>query len=805
MKKFLKKLKKYLIDSYTRATFYYTKYYENAKIADEILIQAYDGTSISGNPYYLLLELCKNNEYANFKKFVVSNKENVKKITETIANEKLSNTEVIILHSRKYCQKLAEAKYLINNSTFPTYFIKRQGQIYLNTWHGTPLKAMGKNIIDSPHELGNTQRNLIMSDYLLFQNDFMFEKMKDAYMLENLYSGKYVISGYPRNDIFYNKEDERNIRKELGIENKKVIVYMPTWRGTMSDRKNGEQKDNIVDVIDLLEKNLSEDNIIYLKIHNMANVQIDYNKYKKIKPFPNKYETYRFLNIADCLITDYSSVMFDYANTGKKIILYIYDFEEYTKNRGFYLNVKDMPFSIAYDAENLCKQISALDENSEYKEFINQFCAYDSKDTSNKICRLLLKNDESDLKIIDSKQLQNHKKKILIFTGALQKNGITSALKGLLNNIDLTQYNYYLTFYRRAVAENSQVINTFPKECNYMPIQGSKNFKVSELIASVLYFKLNIENKWIKNNLENLYRREVLRIHPNIKFDTTIDFCGYDRQSMNLISYMHTKKIRFTHSDMLKEQKLKNNIHIPSLRNAYKTYDKIVVVRKSMIKEVESHFEDIKPKSVDVVHNINDIKNIIEKSEKKIEFSYNTYTSHSKEEIEKILNDKNKIKFINIGRFSKEKGHDRLIKAFKQIEQTNKNVYLFLIGGLGKEFENVLKMVKEEVNNVIIIKNLDNPYPILKKCDLFILSSYYEGLPMTIMESLILNIPILSVDIDGPRDFLKNGYAHIVENSQNGLEEGMNKFINKSYKELKKFDANEFNEKAIQEFYKIIN
>lgn len=76
---------------------------------------------------------------------------------------------------------------------------------------------------------------------------------------------------------------------------------------------------------------------------------------------------------------------------------------------------------------------------------------------------------------------------------------------------------------------------------------------------------------------------------------------------------------------------------------------------------------------------------------------------------------------------------------------------------------------------------------------------------MTIMEALILNISILSVDIDGPREFLKQGYAHIVENSEKGLEEGMNKFINKNYDKLKMFNADEFNKKAIQEFYKIIS
>lgn len=806
MKRFLKKIKKYLTNTFIRATFMYTKYYENTKIKEEILIQSYDGSSISGNPYYLLLELCRNEDYVNLKKIVAANKENINKIKNIVKSQKLLNTEVIKIHSRKYCNKLAEAKYLINNSTFPTYFMKKEGQVYINTWHGTPLKAMGRDIIDSPHELGNTQRNFIMADYLLFQNDFMFEKMKNAYMLDNLYLNKYIISGYPRNDIFFDKEDRKKIKKELNIEGKKVIVYMPTWRGTASKKQNEKQTIEITNMLEILEKNLNNDTILYIKIHNLANAKIDYNNYQNIKPFPTNYETYRFLNIADCLITDYSSVMFDFANTGKKIILYTYDYEEYTNNRGFYLNVKDMPFTVVYDEKTLCKEINKLDNYLDYTEFKNEFCGYDSKETSKKICDLFLKNNPSDLKIINGKDINNQKKNILIFTGALLKNGITSSLKGLINNIDLKQYNYYLTFFRNHVRRNCYVINSFPKDCNYIPIQGQKNYEITEFIAVLLYYKLNIETTWIRKKLEKVYKREINRIYPNIKFDTVIDFSGYDRQPMNMFSYMNAQKIRYTHSNLIKEQKTRNNIHILSLKHAYRTYDKIAVVREGMKEEVQSHFKEISPKCIELVHNVNDIENIIANSKKEIELSDNTFTNYSKERIEDILNDKKKIKFINIGRFSKEKGQERLVRAFKKVQDKYKNAYLFLIGGHGKEFNNIMKIISEEdVKNVIVIKNLDNPYPILKKCNLFILSSYYEGLPMTVMESLILNVPILSVDIDGPRKFLEQGYAYLVENSEQGLQEGMNKFINKGYGNLKKFNAEEFNNNAIQEFYKLIS
>lgn len=806
LKRMLRKLKQYTTNVQVKASFYYTKYYENQQLEkNEILIQSYDGSSISGNPYYLLLELCNNEQYKNFQKIVVVNKESKKSIEAEIKKEQLNNVSIVLIHTKKYCKILSEAKYLINNSTFPTYFIKKEGQVYLNTWHGTPLKAMGRDIIDSPHELGNGQRNFMLADYLLYQNDFMFDKMRTSFMLDNLYNGKYVISGYPRNDIFFDENDRKKIKKELNIEDKKVIVYMPTWRGTAAKKQNDEQKYAIINMIRTLEKELNEDSIVYLKIHNLADVQIDYKKYTKIKPFPSRYETYQFLNIADCLVTDYSSVMFDFANTGKKIVLYTYDFEEYTNNRGFYIDMKDLPFQMVYNEKELCAELQDLNSNIYYEKFKNEYCSYDSKDIAKKVCDLVFNGNYNGLKVIESSKFKNNKENILIFTGALLKNGITSALKGLVNNIDLTEYNYYLTFYRNMVRNNAYVINSFPNKCNYIPIQGRKVCTLKEFINLALYFKFNVENKKTRDTIEKIYKREIKRIYPNISFTYAIDFCGYDKQPINMIGYMNAIKIRYNHSDLKKEEKTRKNLHIPSLKFAYKNYDKIAIVREGMEKDIQTHFDDIKPNNIQVVHNVNDIKNIIENGNKPIEFLESTYSNYEKEEIEEILNDSNKIKLINIGRFSKEKGQVRLIKAFERLQKEQKNVYLILIGGHGNEFEKIMNLIeKDNVKNIIVIKNINNPCSILKRCNLFVLSSYYEGLPMTVMESLILNIPILSVNIEGPRKFLEQGYAYLVDDSEDGLYIGMKKFINGEYELLKPFNAEEFNDEAIQEFYKLL-
>ena len=122
---------------------------------------------------------------------------------------------------------------------------------------------------------------------------------------------------------------------------------------------------------------------------------------------------------------------------------------------------------------------------------------------------------------------------------------------------------------------------------------------------------------------------------------------------------------------------------------------------------------------------------------------------------------------------------------------------------IGIEFDKVKEMALSN-ENIIIIKSISNPYPILNKCNLFILSSHYEGLPMTIMEALILDKPVISTDITGPREFLEDGYGYLVEDSERGILEGMQQFAKGSLKTLKKFNAIEFNKKALNEFNSII-
>ena len=444
-----KNTKKIVKNSFFRAKFVYTNYYEKAKIIPKtIMIQSYDGSSISSNEYYMLLEL--NKYYKDYKKIVVSRTRNKNTIIEFLKSRNIENVEVVIIHSRKYCKALATSQYLINNSTFPPYFIKRKGQTYLNTWHGTPLKSMGRKIISAPNELGNTQRNFMMADYMLEANDFSLEHFKEDYMLDNFFKGKYVVGGYPRNSAFFNTELRKEIKEKYELENKKIVVYMPTWRGTLVNKKSDIQYYYTMHLLWEMEKKLPDDYVVFVKLHNYTNSFMDYSDFTKIFPFPTEeYETYEFLNIADCLITDYSSVFFDYANTKKKIILYAYDKEEYLADRGMYLDYDKLPFAITTNTDQVIDELKRIDEYDDYSEFVDEFCNYDSKNAGKILCDFLLKNKQDKmLKIYDGKSFANNKENVLIFAGALLKNGITTALKGIINNIDLNKRNYIVTFYK---------------------------------------------------------------------------------------------------------------------------------------------------------------------------------------------------------------------------------------------------------------------------------------------------------------------------------------------------------------------
>lgn len=799
--------RKFVSNAFYRARFYYTYYRKRLPINEKaIVFESFSGDDFTGNPFYLLLEACTNPEYSAYTKYVAVKKIDMKtdrKVVSLLQNYDLLDKVVLLtVSSKKYCQALASAKYFVDNVTLPTYFVKREGQVYLNTWHGTPLKGLGRNIKDNPNTIGNVQRNFLMADYLLYPNRYSFEHIRHDYMLDQFYTGHYVLSGYPCNSAFFNKSRVDAIKEQFGVQDKKVVVYMPTWRGKEKGKTQDKHIFYLLHLLYEMESRLNDDVVVFVKLHHLAMSSIELDDFEKIRPFPYEFETYDFLNIADCLITDYSSVMFDYLNTGKKIFLYTYDKEEYMAGRSIYTNIDDLPFASFDTPKLLCEALNAELGRASYGEYKEKFCHYDSADAPKDLMHLLLTGQPcGKMEMIDGHKFHNGYENVLIFAGELAKNGITTALKNLLNHVDTNRQNYVLTFYTKKTNRNKKVLNEFKDEIAYIPIQGAKNLDFIGAVCQFLYFKLNMDTAFVNRQIEKNARREVARSFPTMHFDYAIHYTGYERHIIHLFDAMDAKTAIYTHNDLLSERKTKNNIHVPSLKKAYSNFDRIVIIRESMREEIKKNIPGVDDKKIVLAHNFNDIGLIKRRAKYAPAFDEDTYSNITLEELNSILNNKDIVKFIDIARFSYEKGLDQLIYAFERFHQENPNSYLIIVGGNGRMFDEICEIAEaEETKNVAIIRSVSNPYPILAKCDCFVLSSHYEGLPMTIMEALILDKKVVSTNIPGPSEFLSEGYGYLVEDSEDGILQGMNEFKATGLKELAKFDAEAFNQNALKEF-----
>ena len=151
-----------------------------------ILLESQQGGALGGNIYALLKELCDNPAYSEFKLYLSCFESRLEGRQAFLKQHGLDKRVTVVSTGRaEYFKMLATAKYLINDNTFTPMYIKRPEQVYFNTWHGTPLKTLGKKIKKDYAAIGNAQRNMFMSDYLLYPNEFTMQHMLEDYMVEN--------------------------------------------------------------------------------------------------------------------------------------------------------------------------------------------------------------------------------------------------------------------------------------------------------------------------------------------------------------------------------------------------------------------------------------------------------------------------------------------------------------------------------------------------------------------------------------------------------------------------------------------
>lgn len=302
--------------------------------------------------------------------------------------------EVLILGTQRYEQVLMRAKYVVSPMDLPAS--KRQGQIWIMTWHGTPLKKIYLSREDTP-EFRNYVKPFHNID-VFCNSSLEHGKIYEEALLVPSASIKNM--GLPRNDILLQDSDNRirnQVRKKLGIpDDKKVLFYCPTWR--RYDWKMPMPLD-----LDKLKREIGNEYCILLRSHvgkhdwvdergNKININDDGFTYD-VRDYPNISELYL---ACDVLITDYSSSIFDFAITQKPQILFAYDLEDYRNEFKFYFDYENfVPGPIAKKTGELILHIANLKNyerkyGEQYQKFKETFCAYEDGHAAERVVDYIL-------------------------------------------------------------------------------------------------------------------------------------------------------------------------------------------------------------------------------------------------------------------------------------------------------------------------------------------------------------------------------------------------------------------------------
>jgi len=573
----------------------YVDFYDRLKIEDRVILyETRDGKSITDSPYAMFKFMLDHPNFQDFKHiWTVADFHSLSPVIEKYKN--YQNVQFVERDSKEYLRYLASSKYLINNSTFQAFFIPKQNQIYINTWHGTPLKKMGFDIPGDPAHSQNVVRNFLCTDYIISPNPHTTKMFTESYKLKGIYEGEIIEEGYPRIDLTLNTSPEwvKGELRNLGLElddNKQTILYAPTWKGTSVTKAKNDMLQIIGD-IQYLKDNVGDQYNTIIKVHPFIYMEaVKFNEIKSIL-VPDFIDTNELLATIDILVTDYSSIFFDYLVTGNPVVFYTWDADVYEDERGQYLPNEMLPGPIVYNSRELVETIKNIGKvNSAFKESYEkmqeQFTFHEDGKVTERVIGYLFGETENRVKGI--RHLSNQKEKILIYPGMMKDNGITTSFINLMNNVDYSQYDVSCITKSPDNEESLKNIDKVNKNVRFLFTPGIPVYKFSEV-----YRDKYIHFRGVKGIIgkriypDRSYAREHRRLFGKSRFDYVIDFSGYSLYwAKILLASDAKKKICYMHNDLLSDSertingKKPHRVNLRGLFSVYHRFDKLVSVSK---------------------------------------------------------------------------------------------------------------------------------------------------------------------------------------------------------------------------------
>jgi len=341
-----------------------------------VFYETMSGDRMNDNPYAIFKYLRSHPEYGSFL--------HVWSLGEhgTIPDE-FAGLEDVVFAPRgtlSYVYYLAAAGHIICNAILPEYLTRREGQRYLNTWHGIPYKTLGRNAARARFGSATGLGTFLKATHVVTPCEFMTNALLSSYSMSGASTALIAETGYPRIDLTVNADSDSvaGLREQLGVvvdgdgaPVRPVVMYAPTWRSEDgSDTVDTEQLLHDLETLAHLDIQL-----IYRGHHRIGRLIKDSaigDRVGHVIVPPQEISSNELLAAVDILITDYSSIFFDFLPTGRPIIHYLYDLDDYASARGLNLGVEDLPGVVARDAaelvyavEGAASQLSAVPQGTD--------------------------------------------------------------------------------------------------------------------------------------------------------------------------------------------------------------------------------------------------------------------------------------------------------------------------------------------------------------------------------------------------------------------------------------------------------
>lgn len=669
----------------------------------------------------------------------------------TLPEDLLDSADVLVVQkdSLQYTRLLATAKYLVNNSTFPTYFTRRDEQRYLMTWHGTPLKTLAKDMPEPLVHL-NMARNYLQATHAIFPNEHTRRVLIERMDLYGLLSARAETTGYPRNDVLATQQWVA-VPPVSGAK----VLYAPTWR------EDSELENQVEELLRVRDEIVAAGHTPLIRAHHYieaAALAVD----PEISFVPRRIPTNDLLPEVDILITDYSSIYFDFAITGRPVLFYTPDWDRYVEKRGLYFPKAHLPGPACDSIEELRQALTQpkVDEKSRQR-FIAEFAPMDDGSASERVSKEFFELDgsNSDSKN-DHRNPADEESRGLLIRQAFIPNGMTSSFINLVTTLTARGVPVTVLTDGRSVQNEPSRQGTLarlPEDVRVVGRVGMQAKSMLEYHASLASMGIvGLPSRSLERILDEMFEFEARRVLPVGGFTAAIEFDGYSEFMARLVYAIGKKSDSsaiYLHNDILDEIRLR----MPELKGVVETlprFDHVVAVSEgsSQInarKLAEAY--GIDTSKFTFARNVIVPEDILKSSEEALPIDILEFMEGGE------------LTLVQVGRISPEKNHAFSLDLVAALRERGIHCR-FLIVGDGPLRAAVATKIRDLglEDETRLVGWIDNPYPCIANVDAMLLPSHHEGQPMVILEAQTLGTPVVGSKIssleamgeDGPQYLL---------------------------------------------------